>query len=109
MEKRQVSSFYKAWRISRALVLVFGLFASASALLVGLVYGLALLLDTIGLRVSEAEELECLDIGEHGMSAYPDFITSAGSVIFGGLGQVTPVSPSPPPPRPSAEHGPLVD
>ena len=27
----------------------------------------------IGLRVSELEELEGLDIHEHGMSAYPDF------------------------------------
>lgn len=28
---------------------------------------------TIGIRVSEAEEFEGLDIGEHGMEAYPDF------------------------------------
>lgn len=28
---------------------------------------------TIGLRVSEAEEIEGLDLGEHDMSAYPDF------------------------------------
>lgn len=28
---------------------------------------------TIGLRVSEAEEIEGLDVGEHGMEAYPDF------------------------------------
>jgi Amt family ammonium transporter len=28
---------------------------------------------TVGLRVSAQEELEGLDIGEHGMSAYPDF------------------------------------
>ncbi|MEB3168464.1 MAG: ammonium transporter, partial [Synechococcaceae cyanobacterium] len=26
-----------------------------------------------GIRVSEAEEIEGLDIGEHGMEAYPDF------------------------------------
>jgi Amt family ammonium transporter len=31
----------------------------------------------MGLRVSEAEELEGLDIGEHGISAYPDFAISA--------------------------------
>lgn len=29
---------------------------------------------TIGLRVTEAEELEGLDIGEHGMAAYGDFV-----------------------------------
>jgi len=28
---------------------------------------------TLGLRVSEAEEIEGLDLGEHDMSAYPDF------------------------------------
>ena len=28
---------------------------------------------TMGLRVSEAEEIEGLDVGEHGMEAYPDF------------------------------------
>ena len=31
---------------------------------------------TIGLRVSEEEEREGLDVGEHGASAYPDFQTS---------------------------------
>ncbi|HWP66815.1 MAG TPA: ammonium transporter [Candidatus Limnocylindria bacterium] len=33
----------------------------------------------MGVRVSEEEELEGLDIGEHGMSAYPDFATHPGS------------------------------
>jgi Amt family ammonium transporter len=28
---------------------------------------------TVGIRVSEREELEGLDAHEHGMSAYPDF------------------------------------
>ena len=28
---------------------------------------------TLGVRVSEKEEYEGLDIGEHGMEAYPDF------------------------------------
>jgi Amt family ammonium transporter len=31
---------------------------------------------TIGLRVSDKEQLEGLDIGEHGMTAYPDFVQS---------------------------------
>ena len=30
----------------------------------------------VGLRVSEAEELQGLDVGEHGASAYPDFVVS---------------------------------
>jgi len=29
---------------------------------------------TIGLRVSPSEEIEGLDLGEHGSEAYPDFI-----------------------------------
>jgi ammonium transporter, Amt family len=31
---------------------------------------------TIGVRVSAEEELEGLDIGEHGNRAYPDFVTT---------------------------------
>jgi Amt family ammonium transporter len=34
---------------------------------------------TLGVRVSEEEEMEGLDIGEHGISAYPDFATHPGS------------------------------
>jgi Amt family ammonium transporter len=40
---------------------------------------------TIGLRVDADEELDGLDIGEHGMSAYPDFSPAAGSGVFGGV------------------------
>ena len=29
-----------------------------------------------GIRVTEKEEVEGLDIGEHGMEAYPDFVSS---------------------------------
>jgi Amt family ammonium transporter len=38
---------------------------------------------TMGLRVSEEEEIEGLDIGEHGNSCYPDFATHASS--FGSV------------------------
>jgi hypothetical protein len=34
---------------------------------------------TLGVRVSAEEELEGLDIGEHGISAYPDFALHPGS------------------------------
>ena len=65
---------------------------------------------TIGLRVSEAEEMDGLDIGEHGMSAYPDFSAAPGTGIFGGIGQAAPVPPPPPPPpRPTPEGGPAGD
>jgi Amt family ammonium transporter len=33
---------------------------------------------TVGLRVTAQEELEGLDIGEHGNSCYPDFVTTGG-------------------------------
>ena len=38
---------------------------------------------TMGIRVSPEEEMEGLDIGEHGMQAYPDF---QQSTLGGGLG-----------------------
>jgi Amt family ammonium transporter len=37
--------------------------------LIGAIFG--------GIRVTEQEEIEGLDIGEHGMEAYPDFAASA--------------------------------
>jgi Amt family ammonium transporter len=42
---------------------------------------------TIGIRVSAEEEIEGLDIGEHGNIAYPDFVTvtARGAMIAGGL------------------------
>jgi ammonium transporter, Amt family len=47
---------------------------------------------TLGIRVSEAEELEGLDIGEHGMEAYPGFakdITGVGSSTSELTGRVS--------------------
>jgi Amt family ammonium transporter len=38
---------------------------------------------TMGVRVTEEEELEGLDLGEHGNSAYPDFATHQGSFGHG--------------------------
>jgi Amt family ammonium transporter len=43
----------------------------------------AILKATIGIRVSDREQIEGLDIGEHGMCAYPDFVP-AGTNIKGG-------------------------
>jgi Amt family ammonium transporter len=72
-----------------------GVGAYAVAALVGsaaIFYAVKLVM---GLRVSEEEEVEGLDAGEHGMHAY-DFL----SVIHAGA------SPSLPPPSPSAEPAP---
>ncbi len=50
---------------------------------------------TIGLRVSEAEEVEGLDIGEHGMTAYNDFVLRGTSSRSGhGAGRPAPVTVS---------------
>ncbi len=45
-----------------------GAFTLAFALIVG-----GIIKATMGLRVSDAEQIEGLDLGEHDMSAYPDF------------------------------------
>jgi Amt family ammonium transporter len=41
---------------------------------------------TVGIRVSPEEEMEGLDIGEHGNVAYPDFVTvtARGTTVIGG-------------------------
>ena len=54
-------------------VVAIGLFAIVSSWIlwsvIGAIFG--------GIRVTEQEEIEGLDIGEHGMEAYPDFAASA--------------------------------
>lgn len=49
-------------------IIAMGAFAAVFSAVVFLI-----LKSTLGLRVSEAEEYEGLDLGEHDMSAYPDF------------------------------------
>jgi Amt family ammonium transporter len=53
-------------------VLAFAIFAIVSSYIVwsiiGAIFG--------GIRVSEKDEVEGLDIGEHGMEAYPDFASA---------------------------------
>lgn len=63
---------------------------------------------TIGIRVSPEEEIEGLDIGEHGMAAYPDFVLATPgqfSVTTGGTR--SPSAPGTPVmgtlPKPSSE------
>lgn len=54
-------------------VVAFGLFAVITSWIawtvIGAIFG--------GIRVTEKEEVEGLDIGEHGMEAYPDFVSAA--------------------------------
>ena len=53
-------------------VVAFAVFAIVSSLItwwiIGAIFG--------GIRVTEQEEIEGLDIGEHGMEAYPDFASA---------------------------------
>lgn len=42
---------------------------------------------TVGIRVSEEEEIEGLDVGEHGISAYPEFPSTPSLVGHGGPGR----------------------
>jgi Amt family ammonium transporter len=58
-------------------VLAAGLFTFTASL--ALWYAIKL---AMGVRVSEEEEIEGLDVGEHGISAYPDFATHPAA--FGG-------------------------
>ena len=41
---------------------------------------------TMGIRVKESEELEGLDVGEHGMEAYSGFVKEASSPDLIGFG-----------------------
>jgi Amt family ammonium transporter len=62
-------------------------------LIAGLVFGLSLAFWFVtkvlfgGIRVSEEEELDGLDIGEHGNVAYPDFQGSSVFTTRGGTGR----------------------
>ncbi|MCS6950809.1 MAG: ammonium transporter [bacterium] len=62
---------------------------------------------TIGIRVSAEEEIAGLDVGEHGISAYPDFVlaTPGQFSVTGGTRPATVLStPTPTPaPKPSSE------
>jgi Amt family ammonium transporter len=47
---------------------------------------------TLGMRVSAAEEIEGLDIGEHGNAAYPDFAIAASAVAGEELPSAAPAA-----------------
>jgi ammonium transporter, Amt family len=64
-------------------VVIVGIFVFAISAIVWLI-----LKATVGLRVSEDEEIEGLDIGEHGISAYPDFAGTSSPLGHGTPGQV---------------------
>jgi Amt family ammonium transporter len=61
--------FAQLWIQTKGVVMS-GVFAFGIAMLV-----FFLIKKTVGLRVSDEEQMEGLDIGEHGQEAYPDFLT----------------------------------
>ena len=48
---------------------------------------------SVGLRVTLHEEIEGLDIGEHGNSAYPDFVTRKPSFTYIGVAEAEEKTP----------------
>ena len=66
-----------------------GVVSAGATVFVMSLIGWSLIKATMGIRVSLQEEIEGLDIGEHGNSAYPDFVVrktlpiSAGAVAVG--------------------------
>lgn len=69
-------------------VISVGIFTFGAALLVW-----GLLKATVGIRVSPDEEMEGLDIGEHGISAYPEFYAGSGFLAPAPAGTAAKVSP----------------
>jgi ammonium transporter, Amt family len=63
--------------VAQLVTQLIGVGAVAGTVLAATLIFWAALKYTVGIRVSEAEEIEGLDIGEHGMEAYPGFATDA--------------------------------
>jgi ammonium transporter, Amt family len=63
-------------------IVTVGIFTFAIASIVWLI-----LKAIVGIRVSEEEEIEGLDIGEHGISAYPDFPSTPSLLGHGSAGR----------------------
>lgn len=78
-------------------IIAVGVFVFASSALVWF-----LIKKTIGIRVTLEEEIQGLDIGEHGNEAYPDFAIVA-PILATGNGDAVVAAVSPPaPPKPAA-------
>jgi Amt family ammonium transporter len=64
-------------------VVTVGVFVFAISMIVWLI-----LKAVVGIRVSEEEEIEGLDIGEHGITAYPEFPSTSSLLGHGGPGRL---------------------
>ncbi|HEV2292512.1 MAG TPA: ammonium transporter [Tepidisphaeraceae bacterium] len=72
-----------------------GVGVCGAAAFIGALVIFAILKFTAGIRVSAAEELEGLDIGEHGMEAYPGFVTTQVGITDELLAAATPPARAP--------------
>jgi Amt family ammonium transporter len=74
--------------LAQLLPQLIGILAVAGFVVGASVIGFLALKMTVGLRVSAEEELEGLDIGEHGNIGYPDFVPGDGESSLGTIGHV---------------------
>ncbi|HSH13443.1 MAG TPA: ammonium transporter, partial [Desulfurivibrionaceae bacterium] len=68
--------------------------------------GWALLKGLVGIRVSPEEEMEGLDMGEHGLMAYPDFQLATSPRLAWSPAARAPVAPAPEPAPAETPHRP---
>ena len=68
--------------------------------------GWSILKGLTGLRVSPEEEMEGLDIGEHGLRAYPDFQVATAAYALMGTPAPVSAAPAPEPAPAAAPHRP---
>jgi Amt family ammonium transporter len=73
--------------IDQLLVQLLGIAAMGGFVLVTSLIAWAILKYTVGIRVTAAEEIEGLDIGEHGMEAYPGFAGETFGPSEGGAAE----------------------
>ena len=86
----QASGLFFGGGIKQLLIQLQGVLATAVAVFTLSFIAWQLIKATMGLRVSVQEEIEGLDIGEHGNTCYPDFVTrknlpvSTGALVGAG-------------------------
>ena len=78
---REIDDIMKSSEVQFMVQLIgVGAYGAATAIAALIIF--SLVKATMGLRVSDEEELEGLDVGEHGLEAYPDLnLASKGSRI----------------------------
>jgi Amt family ammonium transporter len=73
---------------------IIGIAAVGAFTFIGSLIVWTILKAVMGIRVSEEEEIEGLDVGEHGNEAYPDFVVTQPAGIHTGSGRGLTAKPS---------------